>query len=418
MQSAKKMRIKPNSLNFTILLGAIAALPPLSIDMGLPAFPKIGISLNASPGAVGLTLSLFMLGFAIAQLFFGPLSDRYGRRPILIIGCGLFTLAGAACALAPSIITLVAWRLIQGAGAGAGMVMTLAIVRDLFDGPVARAQLSYVNLVMGVAPMIAPTIGSFLLAIAGWRTIYGILAVGGLLLLLSVTLGLNESLANYDEDAIKPSRLIKNYRRILSNQICLGYVLVNALSFGCMFTYVAGSPLVLINVFKVPITIYAWLFASTAFGIMVGSFLNGRLSIRGVSPSRLLTFGLMTAVISSVALAIISISGAAQVITLMPLLVLNTFCLGIISPNAIHGAIQPLPEIAGVAAATVGFVQMFCGALASALVAFLYDGRTAIAMCSLMAVFAIASLIAYIGLARPAERRLARAGMLHSETKN
>lgn len=403
------MRIRPKGLSFTILLGALAALPPLSIDMGLPAFPTISTSFRTSPGVVGLTLSLFMIGFAVAQLIFGPLSDRYGRRPILLVGCGLFVLAGAACAAAPSISTLIAWRLVQGAGAGAGMVLTLAIVRDLFEGPAARAQLSYINLVMGVAPMIAPTIGTWMLAIAGWRTIYGALAVGGFLVLLSVAFGLTESLAGRDLDAIKPHRLIKNYRRILSNRICLGYALVNALSFGCMFTYVAGSPLVLLNVFKVPTTTYGWLFASTAFGIIVGSFLNGHLSIRGVSPSRLLTFGLVTAVATSVALTIVSVSGAAQVTTLMPLLILNTFCVGIISPNAIHAAIQPLPEIAGVAAATVGFLQMSCGALASGLVALLYDGRTAIAMSSLMAVFAIASYAAYVGLARPAESRFTRA---------
>ncbi|WP_243146759.1 MFS transporter [Scytonema sp. UIC 10036] len=140
------MRIRPESLGFTILLGALTALPPLSIDMGLPAFPTISASLGASPGAVGLTLSLFMVGFAIAQLAFGPLSDRYGRKPILLIGCGIFALAGAACATTPSIGTLIAWRLVQGAGAGAGMVMTLAIVRDLFEGAAARAQLSYVML--------------------------------------------------------------------------------------------------------------------------------------------------------------------------------------------------------------------------------------------------------------------------------
>jgi DHA1 family bicyclomycin/chloramphenicol resistance-like MFS transporter len=387
-------------VGFTIFLGALSALPPLSIDMGLPAFPTISAALGASSGSVGLTLSLFMLGFAVAQLVFGPLSDRYGRRPILLIGCGLFTLAGAGCTVAPSISTLIAWRLVQGAGAGAGMVMTLAIVRDLFEGPVARAQLSYVNLVMSVAPMIAPTIGSNVLAIAGWRGIYGTLAVGGLLLLLCVAIGLSESLAHRDLGAIQPPRLIKNYGRILTNRICVGYALVNALNFGCMFAYVSGSPLVMLNVLGVSTTTYGWLFASTALGIMAGSFLNGRLSIHGVLPSRLLIVGLVTATASALALIVVSLSGVAQVITLMPLLVINTFCRGIISPNAIHGAIQPVPESAGVAAAIVGFMQMLCGAVASGLVAFLYDGHTAIAMSGVMALFAIASLITYIRLVR------------------
>lgn len=399
------MPIRPRSVGFTIFLGAIAALPPLSIDMGLPAFPAISAALRASSGAVGLTLSLFMLGFAVAQLVFGPLSDRYGRRPILLIGFGLFTLAGAACTAASSIDTLIAWRLVQGAGAGAGMVMTLAIVRDLFEGAAARAQLSYVNLVISVAPMIAPTIGSQVVAIAGWRAIYGTLAVGGLLLLLSVAIGLSESLARRDLGAIQPARLIKTYSRILTNRICLGYALVNALNFGCMFAYVSGSPLVMLNVLGVSTTTYGWLFASTAFGIMAGSFFNGRLSIRGVLPSRLLIVGIVTAAASALALVVVSLSGAAQVITLMPLLVINTFCFGIISPNATHGAIQPVPESAGVAAAVVGFMQMLCGAVASGLVAFLYDGRTAIAMSGVMALFAIASLITYLGLVRQEQHR-------------
>lgn len=408
------MQIQPKSLSFTLLLGALSALLPLSIDMGLPAFPTISAELRTSPGAVGLTLSLFMLGFAIAQLGFGPLSDRYGRRPVLIAGCAIFTLAGAICAAAPSIGALIAWRLVQGTGAGAGMVVTLAIIRDLFDGAEARAQLSYVNLVMSVAPMIAPTIGGWVLAIAGWRAIYGVLTVGGFLLVLSVAFGLSESLEKRDITAIKPRRLINNYGNILKNPICLGYALVNALYFGCIFAYVAGSPLVMLNVFGVSTTVYGWLFASTAFGSVVGAFLNGRWSIQGASPSRLLSISLTVAVISTLALAIVSMSSAAQVVTLMPLLVLNTFCRGIILPNAMHAAIQPVPKSAGVAAAIVGFLQMLGGSLASGLVAFLYDGHTAIAMSGVMAAFALGSYAAYTMLARPAERRFSRC----SGTKN
>lgn len=408
------MKIQPKSLGFTILLGALSALLPLSIDMGLPAFPTISAELRTSPGAVGLTLSLFMLGFAIAQLGFGPLSDRYGRRPVLITGCAIFALAGVICAAAPSIGTLIAWRLVQGTGAGAGMVVTLAIIQDLFDGAEARAQLSYVNLVMSVAPMIAPTIGGWVLALIGWRAIYGVLAVVGLLLVLSVAFGLSESLERRDVNAIKPRRLVNNYGNILRNPICLSYALVNALYFGCIFAYVAGSPLVMLNVFGVSTTVYGWLFASTACGSVVGAFLNGRWSIQGAPSSRLLSISLTVAVISTLALVIVSMSSAAQVATLMPLLVLNTFCRGIISPNAMHGAIQPVPENAGVAASVVGFLQMLSGSLASGLVAFLYDGHTAIAMSGVMAAFALGSYAAYTMLARPAERRFSR----HSGTKN
>ncbi len=164
-------------------------------------------------------------------------SDRYGRKPVLLVGCGLFVFASAGCAIAPSINALVAWRFFAGAGAGAGMTLMLAMVRDLFEGATARAQLSYINLVMTIAPIIAPTIGGGVLAIANWRAIYGILAVGGLVLIPAIALGLDESIKSRDVNALKPHRLIGNYLRIFSNRVCIGYALVNALSFGCMFLH-------------------------------------------------------------------------------------------------------------------------------------------------------------------------------------
>lgn len=402
------MRIRPKSLGFTVLLGALAALPPLAIDMGLPALAALGASLNASSAATGLTLSLFMAGFAIAQLVFGPLSDRYGRRPILLAGCGVFALAGVMCTVAPSINALIVWRFIAGTGAGAAAVLEMAIVRDLFEGASARAQFSYINLVMSIAPMIAPAIGSWVLTIADWRAIYGLLASGGFVLAMTIAIGFEESICQRDRLALAPRRLLSNYCRVLGNRICIGYALVNGLSFGCMFAYVAGSPLVLIDVLGVSTTVYSWFFASTAFAIMAGSFLNGRLSVRNVPQSRLLKVGLTLAVASAIALALVSISKEVRVPTLLPLLVLNTFCFGLIAPNAKYGALQPLPEMAGVAAAVLGFTQMLLGGtVASALVAFLYDGHTATAMTSVMTLFAIASLVVYVGIVRPAEKHTA-----------
>lgn len=399
------MRIQPKSLGFTMLLGALAALPPLAIDMGLPALTALGASLKASPAATGSTLSLFMTGFAIAQLVFGPFSDRYGRRPILLAGCGVFAMAGVMCTIAPSIEALIGWRFVAGMGAGAAAVLEMAIVRDLFEGAAARAQFSYVNLVMSIAPMVAPTIGGWILTIADWRAIYGVLAAGGLVLAITIAIGFEESIHQRDRLALAPRRLLSNYCRVLSNRLCIGYALVNGLSFGCMFAYVAGSPLVLIDILGVSTTVYSGFFAATAFAIMAGSFANGQLSTRNVSPSQLLKVGLMLAVTSAVALAIVSIGKEVRVSTLLPLLVLNTFSFGLIAPNAKHGALQPLPEIAGVAAAVLGFTQMLLGGtIASALVAFFYDGRTANGMTNVMTLFAIASLVVYVGIVHPAEK--------------
>ncbi|HAT14170.1 MAG TPA: multidrug resistance protein [Microcoleaceae bacterium UBA10368] len=389
------MKFKPNDLGFTIILGVLAALLPLSIDMGLPAFPAIGTSLNASPAAVGLTLSLFMAGYAISQLAFGPLSDRYGRKPVLLAGCGLFAFASAACAIAPSINSLVAWRFFQGAGAGAGMTLMLAMVRDLFEGATARVQLSYISLAINIAPIIAPTIGVGILAIANWRSIYGLLAVGGLILLLAIALGLDESIKSRDLNAIKPHRLIGNYLRVLNNRVFIGYALVDALSFGCLFAYVAASSLVMINVLGISTTTYGLIFALTGIGIVAGSFLSGLLNNRGVPSSRLLGFGLVISATSAITLVLVSMTGAAQLLTLLPLLIINTFCYGLIAPNAIHHALESVEDTAGSAAASIGFLEMLGGSLASVLVSFLFDGHTVNVMSEVMALFAIASLATY-----------------------
>jgi Major Facilitator Superfamily. len=165
-----------------------------------------------------------------------------------------------------------------------------------------------------------------------------------------------------------------------------------------MFAYVAGSPLVMLKVLGISTTTYGLLFASTAIGIMAGSFLSGRLNTRGVPPARLLGFGLALAATSAIALVVVSVSGAAQVFTLLPLLIINTFCYGLIAPNAIHNALQSVPEIAGSAAAVIGFLRMLAGALASALIGFFFDGHTVNVMSEVMALFAIASLATYTQL--------------------
>jgi DHA1 family bicyclomycin/chloramphenicol resistance-like MFS transporter len=391
----KRLRIKPNTLSFTLLLGALAGLLPLSIDMGLPAFPNIGTSLNVSPGTVGLTLSLFMAGYATSQPVFGPCSDRYGRRPLLLIACGLFVFANVACTIAPSINSLIFWRFFAGIGAGGGMTLMLATVQDLFAGAIARSQLSYINLVMTISPIIAPTIGGGVLAIANWRAIYGLLTIGGLIVMVGIALGLDEPIKSRDINAIKPHRLIGNYLLVLGNKVCFGYALVNALSYGCMFAYIAGSPLVMLNVLGVSTTTYGFLFASTAIGIMAGSFLSGQLNARSVPPGKLIGFGLTLAAISAIALVLVSVTHTAQIITLFPLLVINTFCYGLIAPNVMQNSLQSLPEIAGSTAAVVGFLRMLSGALASLMVDFFFDGHTVNVMSEVMSFFAIASLATY-----------------------
>ncbi|MEI9982191.1 MAG: MFS transporter [Aliidongia sp.] len=187
------MRIPPRSLAFTLLLGFLVAMPSFGIDMSLPALTATAAALHVAPAQAGLTMSLFMLGFGLAPLLYGPASDRYGRKPVIVFACLLFIIAGIGCALAPSLSDLLAWRVVQGAGAGASDTIALAIVRDLFEGEAARTKLSYVTIAMMVVPMLAPTVGAALLGLVGWRGIHAVLAGIGLLLLLAISFGFAES---------------------------------------------------------------------------------------------------------------------------------------------------------------------------------------------------------------------------------
>ncbi len=396
--------IRPDSRAFIVLLSALGGLTPLSIDMGLPALQAISHSLKTPPGSAALTLSFFLIGFATGPVVLGPLSDRFGRRPVLLAGLSVFALAGLGCSMAPSLFLLLFFRLFEGIGAGAGSTLSLAIVRDLFDGATARARLSYVSTIGSFAPMLAPTLGAIVLYFLGWRSIYGFLGTVGLLLVATIYFGFRESHPNPDSTALQPRRLAANYARIFTNRICLGYTIVVALNFGCMFSYISSSPLVMMGVLGVSPTYYGWTFAATALGIMSGAFTNGRLNARGVPPATLLTAGLFISIISALSLLAVAHSPYAAVKTILPLLILNTFSIGFIGPNATQGVMHPLPDIAGVASAVLGSVRTLVGAAAGFIVSFRFDNHTAHAMAESMSLFSFGSLAVYATVVRPAER--------------
>jgi MFS transporter, DHA1 family, multidrug resistance protein len=400
------VRFPPASMAFTLLLGFLVALPSFGIDMSLPALTAMGAALGVAPERAGLMMSLFMLGFAIAPLFYGPVSDRVGRKPVILFACTLFAIGGVGCALARSLPALLAWRIVQGAGAGASMTIALAIIRDLFEGQAARTRLSYVAIATMVVPMIAPTAGATLLALGGWRAIHAVLAGIGLLLLLLIWIGFAESGQVDPASRLTPSVIARNYLRVLTHPICLGYILINAAGFGALFAYVSGSSLFFINVVGLRPGQYGLIFAATSFGIMTGAFFNGRLSGWGVAPFYPMTISLVLAAVTATALLMMTLAGWMPLASVIPLLVLCNFAFGLIAPNAMQGAMQPLPRIAGAAGAATGFIQMMTGAVVSGLVATLHDKHSALSMTSLMAVCSLLALACYLLLARPAERAL------------
>lgn len=386
------MAIRPESVAFTVLLGAMAALPPLSIDMGLPAFPDLQRGLATSAAGAGLTLSVFMAGFSVAQLLLGPLSDRYGRRPVLLAGVLLYAVAGVLCAAAPSIEALIGLRLVQGACAASGTVMAFAITRDLFEGAAARRRFSYVSMVLGVAPVIAPTLGSWALLLGGWRAIYAFLGVSGVALLAAVATLLPETRRL---PAVRIG-VFGGFGRMLRHRRSICFALTNAMGFGALFAYISGSPLVLMDTLGVSATFYALLFAINSAGIMAGAWANSRFAHSAAAARLALALALIGSLATAVALLGVTATHLTSVATLMPLLALHAFTRGISLPNATHGALEQMGEIAGVASAVVGFLQMATAALSSALMAVLFPLLGPTAMALVMTLFSAAALVAWL----------------------
>ncbi len=409
------MRIRPESAGFIVLLGACAAMPPLSVDMGQPAVTPIAHALQSPPAAVAYALSLYMVGFATAPVIFGPLSDRFGRRPVLLAGCALFAITGWGCALARSITSFMLWRLFEGAGAGVGTVLAVAIIRDLFEGQMARARLSYMSVLTSVAPMIAPTLGVSILTLSGWRSIYGALGTIGVALVFAVGLGLGESASREKTQSLAPRQLLANYRRVLGNRTYRGYALISVLNFGCLFAYIAASPLLLINTLGASPRAYGYLFALTSFGFMLGGAANGRLNMAGVPASRLLGTGMALTTTTALLLVLLSLTGAATLATVTPLLFVITIASSLITPNATIGALHPVPEAAGLASSIIVCVQWLVGALAGALAGLLFDGRTPRGLAEVMSGFALASLIVFWTWVLPIERRSREVAALSEE---
>jgi len=390
--------LRPTSkrIDVVVVLGQLMAFAPMAIDMYLPALPTLERHFTASPSAVQLTLAAFFIGFAVGQAFYGPVSDRFGRKPPLYFGLALFMTASIACAFAPSVEVLIALRFLQAIGACANGVIARAMVRDIYEPRDAVRIFSLLTLVFGAAPVLAPLIGGYILHWFGWGEIFIALAVFGFISLAGVVARLPETLK---PEHVRPLRLgvvLRTYGELLTHWHYLGCVLAGAFSLAGMFTYISASPFVVIELYGVAPKDYGWLFGANALGFVIAAQLNAWL-VKRVRPERILVASLALQALSGLLLIIQAKTGMAGLYGVAVPLFVYVSCIGLTMPNTTALAMAPYARSAGAASALLGTLQFGLSAGASALVGAIHDD-TALPMAAVIAGCAILSLMTYRGL--------------------
>ena len=381
-----------------ILLTAVVGLGALSIDMFLPSLPALARAYGTDAATAQLTVTLFLAGLAPAQLAWGPLSDRFGRRRTLIAGLGLYAAAGLVCAFAPSIRTLVAARVLQAFGAGSGQVISRAIVRDVYPRDRAARVLALMGTAQALNPILAPVIGGFLHALFGWRSVFFVLAGFGTLFLLATTAVVPETNVQPDASALRPARFAENLGTVLRDPTYLAYVLVVTFMFCGQFAFISGSSFVLIQGLGVAPAVYGFCFAAVAVGIMSGSFITSRLAGR-VPGDRLIMTGTALGAGAGLVMAALAWTGVTGVAAIIAPMFFFSLGLGLSNPNAVAGAVGPYPHMAGLAAAGLGVIQMTGSAAYGIAVGHLADG-TAAPMATAIATAGVAAFVGFSLLRR------------------
>lgn len=360
------MPVIPSAL-LAVLVVALTSLGPLSTDFYLPALPAIARALDTDSVGVQLTLSVYLLGFGAGQLLVGPLSDRFGRRPVMLWGMLVFLLASVVCALADSITTLVAARLLQAFGACAGPVLGRAVVRDIYGPAESARMLSHVSTATALAPLLAPLFGGWLTAVWGWRAAFVALTLYALVLMLAVWLLLKETNRHPDAHAMRPARMWANYRTLLADPVYRSALLIGCGAFAALFAFISGSPFVFIEHFGMSPQQMGLAFGLNVTGFMLGSTLSARLS-RRIGPARLIRHGVWLGAACGVLLAALALLGPHHPAAVMVPMWGVAAAIGLILPNATALGLAGYPKMAGAAASLMGFVQMGLGAGAGMLV--------------------------------------------------
>ncbi|WP_047391926.1 multidrug effflux MFS transporter [Exiguobacterium sp. ZWU0009] len=390
-----KTTMTPRRLTLILILGSLAALGPLSIDMYLPAFPDMSRSFDASASLIQLSLTACMLGMALGQLIVGPLSDVRGRKRPLMFALLAYLLASLACAMAPTIEVLIALRFIQGAAGASGIVISRAIVRDLFDGPELTRFFAALSLVNGTAPILAPVIGGQLLRFGDWHFVFYLLAILSTMMLLAVALRLPETLPLDRRVEGNLTTTLKTFGRLLTDRVFIGYAFAQAFVMGAMFAYISGSPFVLQNIYGASPQQFSFLFGLNGIGIILAAQIAGRLAGR-VDSERLMRISL-TVVASASILLFLALTLTEQLIFVMIPLFFVVSSVGLISTLGFTLAMQNYGSTAGSASALLGLLPMLVGSLVSPLVGIMGE-QSAVPMGLIIMTLDCLALVLYYGL--------------------
>ena len=346
------------------LLAAMVALGPLSVDMYIPAMPNMMVALDTTISSMHLTMSAYLTGFAVFHLVCGPLADRYGRKPILLLGTAVFVIGCLGCAVSTTIDQLLLFRLLQGIGACVGPTLARTVTRDVFGPTRAARALSLIAMLMALAPAVAPTLGGIMLLVLPWNSIFVFLAVYGAVMIVLIQRLLAESLPQ--RQSLHPLVIARNYRELVMDPFYLSVTVGSGLVYAGLIAYLSSSSFVYIEMLGVPVEYFGLVFLTAVAGYMIGSGISARLAGRFHS-EQVMLLGSVLALFACVLILSAAYIWPRSVLALMLPMMFYSTGLGLVLPHAMAIALRPFPHIAGTASALLGFVQMSLSAAASAL---------------------------------------------------
>ncbi|MFI5011913.1 MAG: multidrug effflux MFS transporter [Hyphomicrobiales bacterium] len=392
------MQLRPNSLALTAVLALLTAMGPLSVDMYLPSMPAIARELGTDAAHVQLTLSIFLVGFAVGQFFHGPLSDRFGRKPTLLVGLACYVVASAICAFTRSIELLILARFVQAVAACGPIVIARAIVRDLYEGPRAGREMARMGMIMAVVPAVAPVLGGIMHDLASWRSIFAVMILVGLGLAYVVATRMPESLKARSPHPVSPLGILRSFGDLVGSRIYRAYVGLVSLVYAGLFCFISASSFILQGVYGLSEIVFALVFALNVIGFVAGSMLASRFAVsRGLDGT--IAVGVPLLVIGALLMLACVLLGPRSAAEVVVPAMIYMAGVGLVLPQALAAAMAPFPDRAGAASSCLGVVQMTFSALVSAGLGATLGG-SALPLPLTMSAVALAAALVFLALRR------------------